>query len=149
MIQSPTGNSEAPFAAFGVFDGHGGKFAASHAAKHLLEHVMAAVDRGPPPGDPAPDPMEGPPADRAAEGAAAESSVAAEPSAAATQGPAQGARRAAAVAGVPEEAMGSTGALWRLQDELMERLPQVAPAAPFNSGGDWSAGHGCNDIHSW
>lgn len=117
-----------------MFDGHGGKFAASHAAKELLGHVMAAVDRGPPADAPGPDPTEGNPADGAAEGAAAEPSGAraAEPMAAATQGPAQDARRAAAAAGVPEEAMASAGALWRLQDELLERLPQVRPPVVFS-----------------
>ena len=110
-----------------MFDGHGGKFAASHAAKELLGHVMAAVDRGPPADAPGPNPTEAPPAEGAAEGAMGEPSGVAEPMAAATQGHAQDARRAAAAAGVPEEAMASAGALWRLQDELLERLPQVRP----------------------
>ena len=130
--RSRTGSAEAPFAAFGVFDGHGGKFAASHAAKELLGHVMAAVDRWPPADAPGPDPTEGPPANGAAKGAMVEPSGAAEPMVAATQGLAQGARRAAAAAGVPEEAMASAGALWRLQDELLERLPQARPLLVFN-----------------
>ncbi|KAK9843409.1 hypothetical protein WJX81_000772 [Elliptochloris bilobata] len=115
------GSAETPFAAFGVFDGHGGKFAAAHAAKQLLEHVMSAVDRGPP-DLPAPDPMGGSPADGAAEGSGLISSGAS------THGPAQGAPdagRAAASAGVPREATGSTRTLWRLQDELLRRLPQA------------------------
>lgn len=123
------GSIEAPFAAFGVFDGHGGKFAATHAAKHLLDRVMAVVDRG------IPAPMQPPPSEGLAGEAAPEvtspalqGSFPQGPSPAA--GPAGGPPAGVAGAGdaaVPKGASARVCALWRLQDELLERLPQVGP----------------------
>jgi len=113
------GATEAPFAAFGVFDGHGGKFASAHAAKHLLESVMAAVDRdGPEPARPVPAGADAP--EERAEGAA-------------RGGGGVGRARAAPgawQAAVPEEASARARALWRLHDELLDRLPQARGLAP-------------------
>lgn len=121
------GSAEAPFAAFGVFDGHGGKFAATHAAKHLLDRVMAVVDRG------IPAPMQPPPSEGPSGDAAPEvTSPALQESS--SQGPSPAAGPPAGVAGagdtaVPKGASARVCALWRLQDELLERLPQVGPFA--------------------
>ncbi len=113
------GATEAPFAAFGVFDGHGGKFASAHAAKHLLESVMAAVDRG----DPEP-----------AQPVHAGSDVSEVGAEGAARGGGGGGRARAAPgamgAAVPEGASARARALWRLHDELLDRLPQARGPAP-------------------
>ena len=113
------GATEAPFAAFGVFDGHGGKFASAHAAKHLLEGVMAAVDRaGPEPARPAP----------------AGSAAPAAGAAGAARGGGGGGRARVAPgargAAVPDGASARARALWRLHDELLDRLPKARGPAP-------------------
>lgn len=41
---------DAPFSAFGLFDGHGGKGAANYASKNMLKHVLAALDAAQQPG---------------------------------------------------------------------------------------------------
>lgn len=121
------GNTEAPFAAFGVFDGHGGKFAAAHAAKQLLGRVMAAVDRGvPAPSQPSPPeaPLGGTPPEGTGSDPPGGSSKVAPQGAGLAGGPPE-AEGVAADAAVPEGASARVRALWRLQDELLERLPQV------------------------
>lgn len=125
------GSTEAPFAAFGVFDGHGGKFAATHAAKHLLDRVMAVVDRGTP-APMQPPPSEGPSGEAAPEAASPALQGSSSQGSSPAAGPAGGLKAGVAGAGdsaVPKGASARACALWRLQDELLERLPQVGPLA--------------------
>lgn len=101
---------ETPVSAFGVFDGHGGKQAATHAAKGLLQAVARYAERA----------------------------VGAEPPAAA--GPAAPAAQLAAEGYLPADREDDPEAVARArvaaaQDALMSRLPRVR-AGQGRGGGE-------------
>lgn len=116
---------EASFAAYGVFDGHGGRATATYASNFLLKTVAAAVDA---PFGLASD-------DEAATAEAAQPANGAPKKPAAGTGAAGEAGRQghAAVGGSVEELVAALppedAAAWRLQAELLRRLPQACAEA--------------------
>jgi hypothetical protein len=95
------------FSAFGIFDGHGGKPAATFASKELLPMVMRLVDR-------------------CIEGSSSSSGPSRQASVAAAAGAADGVDEVAGDEAWGVEVTDADRAVWAAQEALVDRLPKVS-----------------------